>query len=104
MNEQKCRKLVYERSQRVCEKCFKTWATEVHHRVNRSQGGKWTPANCLHLCHPCHHWCTVHPEESREQGRWSLKSFENPLNHSALRCGQWVFLDDSGDYRLDDAA
>ena len=30
-------------------------ATEVHHRLRRSQGGTDTPDNLVALCHDCHH-------------------------------------------------
>ena len=61
MNERECRRVVGERSGLICEFCFAARATDMHHRVNRSQGGAWEPANIVHLCRGCHHRVTVGP-------------------------------------------
>lgn len=77
MNEKKCRALVYERSNHVCEVCGQGRGSEVHHRKNRSQGGLWTPDNALHVCIWDHRWITVNPAGAREQG-WSVRRNDDP--------------------------
>ena len=45
-----------EQARHRCEACQK-WigdAGEAHHKVKRSQGGKWTAANIKYLCGTCH--------------------------------------------------
>lgn len=53
-DERSTRAAVPNRSGGYCEYCHGR-GTEMHHRVARSQGGRWTPANILHLCHQDHH-------------------------------------------------
>ncbi len=48
-----------------------TEATHMHHRLRRSQGGKHTVANLLHLCAACHLYIHDHPAESFAEG-WLL--------------------------------
>lgn len=44
-------------------------ATDLHEVLTRARGGSITdPANCLHLCRPCHSWVTDHPKESLAAG------------------------------------
>lgn len=54
MSERAARQLVAARSMALCERCGRAWATDWHHRKNRSQGGLWCPSNGLHLCRRCH--------------------------------------------------
>ena len=49
MDEATCRKLVSARSGGVCERCGAIRAAGKHHRVKRSQGGRWTPSNIVDL-------------------------------------------------------
>ena len=96
MNERKCREVVYARSNSVCEMCGGARATEAHHRMNRSQGGKWTPENCLHLCSKDHRYVTEHPQVAREQG-WAVPSHGDPATTPVWFAWRgWVFLDDTG--------
>lgn len=44
------REAVAGRSMGYCELRCGAAATNMHHRVNASQGGWWAPANILHLC------------------------------------------------------
>lgn len=44
------RAAVTGRSGGICEWCRQDQATDMHHRINRSQGGWWSPANIVHLC------------------------------------------------------
>ena len=54
-----------------------TRATDVHERLNRSQGGKIVgggPEDYMALCRPCHRFITDNPKVAYEQGfsvhRW----------------------------------
>ena len=48
-DEKSTRQAVSNRSGGYCEYCGAR-ATNMHHRINRSHGGRWSPANILHLC------------------------------------------------------
>jgi hypothetical protein len=76
-DERSTREAVPSRSGGICEFCGLQRATELHHRKNRSQGGEWSPANCLHLCAKCHRKVTVNPDWARSLGL-SVKSTEDP--------------------------
>jgi hypothetical protein len=65
------RRTVAARSGGVCERCDAARAAHWHHRQNRSQGGRWEPANGLHLCARCHHYVTVNPAASEAPG-WTV--------------------------------
>lgn len=54
------RPAVQARSGGWCEYCGAK-ATEMHHRINRSQGGGWHPSNIVHLCSNCHRKATHYP-------------------------------------------
>jgi len=94
-DEKACRTVVKARSLGWCEKCGQVPGVQMHHRKNRSQSGKWTPPNILHLCVDCHQWITEHPEESYENG-WSVRSMENPEDQPVLHRGNRVVLDGEG--------
>jgi hypothetical protein len=51
--ERKCRKVVQARSSGACEICGHL-GVQMHHRRNRSQGGRWVPSNIIHVCVECH--------------------------------------------------
>lgn len=72
-----------------------------HHRINRSQGGVYTPSSALWLCGSgttgCHGWITDNPEVAVEKG-WSVKSTGDPLETPVLYRGKWVLLDDAGGF------
>lgn len=99
MNETTCREIVRIRSGGVCEVCGKHRAESMHHRKNRSQGGKWTPGNILHTCgdgtRGCHGWITEHPALAHSSGH-AVKSFEDPLDVPAVLHHGLVLLDDNG--------
>jgi len=95
MTERKARRIVYARSNGVCEQCGRQRATDYQHRVNRSQGGKWSPSNALHLCHPCHMWIHANPNDANTFGLY-LRSWQNPAAEPALVRGRWVLLTDDG--------
>jgi hypothetical protein len=97
------RRLVKERSQGRCEKCGQP-AAQMHHRKNRSQGGRWEPSNTLHLCLLCHLWCTEHPLLACSEG-WSVRSYMTPRTVVVtLFGGRRVYLTDAGDYLEVEAA
>jgi len=85
-------------------------AAGVHHRVKRSQGGKWAPSNLLDACGSgttgCHGWTEHHPEEAHVEGL-SLKRGEDPLEHSVhmrwVNERSWWFLDDEGSLHWDES-
>ena len=99
------RETVKSRSDGICECCCgagrpggdpSAWhgATDMHHRVSAGVGGKWRPANILHLCRDCHMWITDHPKESYQLGLMvhSTNDPENVLVHRLT--GDAVFLSD----------
>jgi hypothetical protein len=102
VSEEEARRIVYERSGRVCELCG-GHASEYSHRKARSQGGKWSPTNALHLCHNCHAYCHAHPEEAYQQG-WFVRSHDDPAEQPVhitnwLGIG-WYKLQDWGGYLI----
>lgn len=108
MNEQKCRRIVRERSSggcevRVLDVCLGR-ATNFQHRKNRGQGGRYDPSNGLDVCGSgttgCHGYIHAHPEESYRKG-WSVQSWADPaavpFEHPDFGP---VLLDDVGDLHL----
>ncbi len=96
--ECKTRIAVRQRSNEVCERCDQARATDMHHRKNRSQSGRWHPANIMHICALCHVEITAEPELARENG-WSMLSTHNPADVPVLRRGIWCLLDNVGGWR-----
>ena len=100
-SEAEGRRVVYGRSNGVCEKCGQHRATEWHHRRNRSLMGQWNPANGFHLCHWCHVAVTPPTEENFTEG-WLVPSWDSsrlmPVRHWRLG---FVYLDDAGNYLFD---
>lgn len=100
--EGRARRLVSERAAGLCECCHGRKPLEWAHRVNRSHGGPWCPANGLHLCGDCHRRTESELEEAYRLGI-RLKSTEDPhvtpvwLDHVAGRPGWWI-LDELGCY------
>lgn len=97
--EAKARKLVRERSDGVCEVCGTMWATNMHHRKNRSQGGLWEASNLLHLCGSgttgCHGWITEHVTEAVAKGQ-CVRSHQDPTGTAVWTRHGWVLLDNQG--------
>lgn len=56
-DEPSTRAAVHGRSGGICEHCREHLATDMHHRKSRGVGGKWSPANIIHLCRLCHMFC-----------------------------------------------
>jgi hypothetical protein len=61
-DEVSTRQAVGNRSGGRCEYCGAI-AMDMHHRLARSQGGLWSPANILHLCRADHDDFTFHRRE-----------------------------------------
>jgi hypothetical protein len=102
MNQHLARRIVRERSGGICEVCAVAYATNFHHRKNRSQGGLWCPSNGLDLCGSgstgCHGFITSHPKLSYEYG-YSVRSGRDPAR-SPVRLARrgWTLLDSTGSY------
>ena len=100
------RLIVYTRSQRMCEVCRRP-ASEWHHRVNRSQGGSWSPANGLDLCRWCHQWVTERRTHALALGL-ALPAGSNPAAHPAwlhptMWWRGWWYADNDGCWTWDAA-
>jgi hypothetical protein len=97
--EARGRRIVYARSGGWCEACDRRAGAEWHHRINRSQGGTWSPANGLHLCAPCHYDVTFgRPRNAREQG-WTVLPGRDPAQERVWMAarGAWCLLSAAGD-------
>jgi hypothetical protein len=67
------RRIVWERSGGMCERCHARRIAHLHHAVYRSQGGTGEIANAIGLCIPCHEaahasrevreWCVARAKE-----------------------------------------
>lgn len=79
--ERNARKAVRERSGDRCEVCGRAPMSNWHHRVNKGQGGAWTPENGLAVCGTgsmgCHGRITTSPALAYERG-WSVRSTDDP--------------------------
>lgn len=99
IGEAHARATVRERSGGRCEVANRAVCTgraaEWSHRKNRSQGGRWTPANGLDACSPCHLWITEHPVGAREKG-WNVSREADPLRVPVWTVHGLVVLDDVG--------
>lgn len=92
------RELIRTRSGGLCEIrwcCDGVMMDQIHHRKNRSQSGKWHPANIVHLCALCHVEVTAEPEKSRATG-FSMRSMEEPETVPILIRGRRCLLEDDG--------
>ena len=59
-----------------CERCSASGRLEVHHVLNRSQGGRNDGSPPLAaLCPPCHRFLTDHPAQARADG-WSIGRYK----------------------------
>lgn len=81
-----------------CERCGQR-GTTIHHRKKRSQGGVWSPENCVALCGHgttgCHGWVEAHPAEAWVEG-WHVRPWENERTRQVLTFNAgWVLLDES---------
>lgn len=95
--EKYTRSVVRDRSEGCCERCGK-YGTTVHHRKNRSQGGPWTPENCVALCgdgvRGCHGWATANPNAAHAEG-FHVRPWEDENTRQILHHDRgWVWLDE----------
>ena len=97
-----------DRAGAFCERCgvyASVRGLTLHHRVKRSQGGKWSPENIVALCGHgttpggCHAWVEHHPNDAEKQG-YHVRPWNDPLETPLLRRGLWALLDDAGDYSV----
>lgn len=56
-----------------CERVIGRWrcaneAMDPHHVLAKSQGGKHTLENLLHLCRRCHNFCKDEPKRAEAEG------------------------------------
>lgn len=71
------RKIIKRRSKGICERCWDAPAGQFHHRRMRSQGGKDTELNLVHLCAICHHWIHHNVQDAYDSG-WLVKRWQDP--------------------------
>lgn len=91
--------LVRERSFGVCEICGRRRATEVHHRLYRSQGGVDLVENLLHVCGLGNHTgChgDAHSDPARYTLGWALRSGTVPAVEPLLYRGRPATLTTDG--------
>lgn len=88
----------------ICERCGRI-GTTIHHRKKRSQGGPWTPENCVALCGHgtagCHGWVEAHPAKAWAEG-WYVRSHEDEATRAVFSVSGWVWLGEQ--YRRQGAA
>jgi len=105
------RSVVAARSLGRCELCG-AQGDGVHHRLKRSAGGTWSPANLLRLCGSgttgCHGRIEGNPADAVSLGLWLLRG-EDPeatpvLCRPVLFGVDWWRLDDDGTVRWHDRA
>jgi 5-methylcytosine-specific restriction endonuclease McrA len=93
-DERSTREAVTGRSNGICEFCSQMMATEMHHRLARSLGGGWSPANIIHLCWKCHRRCTSPSGDKRvwaERAGLLLRTGEDPGRVPVVRITQlWL--------------
>jgi hypothetical protein len=97
------RDFVYGRSGGWCEIAIPDLCAglgrEWHHRLNRSQGGRWDASNGLHTCTPCHDYVTNRAREEAKASGWAVApGVTPPIEVPVLRRGVWVYLDDEGGF------
>lgn len=97
MKEHEARALVYARAGGRCERCLVRHPTDYSHRVNRSQGGPWSPDNGTHLCHACHMWIHANPNDANTDG-WYLRSWQDPLTEPVHMRRGLTWLTEIGTY------
>lgn len=85
---------VAERSKGLCEGCGRKPATEMHHRLYRSQGGRDEITNLLHLCGRGNHTqChgIAHTGEGKVLG-WSVHFWATPADTPVTYRERLVYL------------
>lgn len=94
MTETTARKLLYARSERMCERCGLRRATNAHHR--RAAGRRWDVHNLLDLCGSgttgCHGWVTDQEVALAREYGWVVRERHDPLWVPVLVRCRWVYL------------
>lgn len=100
MSEKKCRELVRERSEGLCERCGLA-GHSVHHRRKRSHGGPWDAINCVMVCgdgvRGCHGWIEHNPNAAHDEG-FHVRPWEDEREVPVLRWGSLVLLRADGSF------
>lgn len=96
------RAAVNGRSAGICEYCRRRRATDCHHRISAGTGGKWSPANILHLCREDHSYFTDHPEEAYPMGIMVYSHTDGELTDPSVI--PVVQIDGGGLWLTDDCA
>ena len=104
MSEKTCRTLVHARATpaqlnvSLCEVCSLP-GQSVHHRLKRSAGGLWEPANCILVCGNgvtgCHGRIEHNPGWAESEGL-ALPPWGIPEDVPLIRWGTWVYLNNDG--------
>lgn len=107
ITEAQGRAIVMERSQGRCELCGRQ-GDGVHHRLKRSAGGTWSPANLLRLCGSgttrCHGHIEAEPVLSQELGLWTPRHEDEGgpmLCHPIMFTPAWWIADEEGMWQWD---
>jgi|SRR6516164_2209433 len=99
MDERKCRSLLRERAGGMCERCGRYGGLTLHHRRKKSQGGQFTPANCVMLCGSGttgdHGWVEGNPNDAEWEG-FHVRPWRDPAAAAVKYRGRWVFLTEDG--------
>jgi hypothetical protein len=105
IGEYRTRLIVNARSDGLCERCGNP-GHSIHHRKNRSQGGPWTPQNCVRLCGigggdpRCHGWVGDNRYAAEAEGYVVLRDHDPAL----ISITHWLYgpvlLDATGGYEL----
>jgi hypothetical protein len=83
-DEDNTRPAVRGRSGEICEYCSSHVAQDMHHRKSAGVGGRWHPANIIHICRGCHRFITEHPNWAWKLGL-IVKSTEDPGHRPVTR-------------------
>lgn len=89
--ERNTRASVKGRSSGICEHCQMQRATDMHHRLSVGTGGKWHPANVLHLCRLCHSMFTDHMEMAYQMGISIRGRAQDPNKVPVMRANGEIF-------------
>jgi hypothetical protein len=95
------RVIVLDRAKRACERCLQRKPVlHLHHRIQRSCGGRDTVANLVAVCPRCHD--RIHqqiPFDDVYFAGWLLRSWQDPQRTAIRMPRGWMVLFDSGDCR-----
>jgi hypothetical protein len=89
-DERSTREAVPGRSGGSCENCTLARAQDMAHRRASGLGGRWSPANILHLCRRCHRRAHDYPTWAHSVGL-RLKEGEDASQRPVVRENGTVF-------------